>query len=172
MSSYSEGQTHQLMDALERAGYTPADITCLGQFDNLSGIRDVLRGRANIVVVKHIVDLDAAPFLPNGWTVEKHIKGGQFEWDPARIALCPDWQLQSFNACLLDYLLAHPDLIPKECKGKRVYFWGTIYHDSYGSLYVRYLRWHGRQWRWRYSIWIGREHKPHPLKAAYPVRFR
>ncbi len=52
MSSYSEGQTHQLMDALEAAGYEPADITRLGQFNNHPGILDVLRGRAEIVMIK------------------------------------------------------------------------------------------------------------------------
>lgn len=31
MSSYSEGQTHQLAEVLEKAGYTPADVTLLGQ---------------------------------------------------------------------------------------------------------------------------------------------
>ncbi len=31
MSSYSEGQIHQLADALELAGYTPSDVTSLGQ---------------------------------------------------------------------------------------------------------------------------------------------
>jgi hypothetical protein len=31
MSSYSEGQTHQLMGALEKAGFTPAHLTQMGQ---------------------------------------------------------------------------------------------------------------------------------------------
>jgi len=52
MSSYSEGQAHQLMGSLEAAGYTPADVTLLGQFGNLPGILDVLHGRAEIMVVR------------------------------------------------------------------------------------------------------------------------
>ena len=44
MSSYSEGQTHQLMDALEKARFEPADITALGQFPGLGLIKKVLRG--------------------------------------------------------------------------------------------------------------------------------
>lgn len=169
MSSYSEGQTHQLMDALEAAGYTPADVTRLGQFDDLPGIRGVLHGRSKIVVVKHTIDLDAAPFVPDGWTIEEHVKGGQFEWDPAKVIpyLSPDQEAGQvvsgdnlrehlktkpvFNANLLDYLLANPQIIPETIKSKLLFFWGTIYRDSGGRLYVRCLSWGGGRWRWRYG---------------------
>lgn len=52
MSSYSEGQTHQLMDRFEAEGFTSADLTNLGQFANLGGIRAVINGRAKIVPIK------------------------------------------------------------------------------------------------------------------------
>ncbi|MEK7569844.1 MAG: hypothetical protein AAB515_00135 [Patescibacteria group bacterium] len=53
MSSYSEGQVHQLMEKLEAAGFTAADITLLGQCNNLPGMLDVLHGRSEIVKVTH-----------------------------------------------------------------------------------------------------------------------
>ncbi|MBA3789207.1 hypothetical protein H0X32_02330 [Patescibacteria group bacterium] len=59
-----------------------------------------------------------------------------------------------FNANVLDYLLANPDLIPEEWKKdeksntRHIFFWGTIYRDSLGSLYVRYLCWGDGRWYW------------------------
>ncbi len=48
MSSYKEGQTHQLADKLEAEGFTPEHITKLGQFGNLAGIKSILEGTAVI----------------------------------------------------------------------------------------------------------------------------
>lgn len=49
MSSYSEGQTHQLVESLEAAGYTPAQITKMGQSRGLLvQFRRVLEGIAEI----------------------------------------------------------------------------------------------------------------------------
>jgi hypothetical protein len=58
-----------------------------------------------------------------------------------------------FNANILDYLLAHPELIPEEWKGKYIFFWGTIYRYSDGNLYVRGLCWDGSEWHW-YARWL------------------
>jgi len=53
MSSYSEGQVHQLADSLELRGeFTPEHITKLGQYPRLGDIRLVLDGQAEIVVIK------------------------------------------------------------------------------------------------------------------------
>jgi len=77
MSSYLEGQTHQLMESLERAGYTPAHVTALGQ--NSNGVLDqlmlVLTGVA--VIVRHCLKLalpkvfNPTEFIGAGWTVWK-----------------------------------------------------------------------------------------------------
>ncbi len=53
MSSFSEGQTHQLMDALEGASFTAGDVTRLGQFKYLGGLRGVLFGTHEIKPVVH-----------------------------------------------------------------------------------------------------------------------
>lgn len=90
MSSYAEGQTHQLMDRLEAEGFTPNHVTKLGQFGNLAGIKSVLEGKAKIKPVAEdaarvvtlnptiiAVNLAATPNLPfNGAEVESHIGEG------------------------------------------------------------------------------------------------
>lgn len=117
------------------------------------------------LVPVHIINCDADPFLPDGWRLEVHKKGGQFCWDPAKIKLyrpleqvnliLPEQKgiivgynlrekldrQNALNACVLDYLLAHPELIPYEWNHKNVYFWGTIYCHSPCNYSVRCLRW-------------------------------
>ncbi len=165
---YSIGAMNQLGDALENAGFSVEDVTKLKQFKNLKGFKDVLRGMAGISYPKHIIDCDADPFIPNDWSAEEHKKGGLLKFNPAKISLflSKDQKKCSIsgndlrkelsvkpvmNANVLDYLLAHPELIPGEWKGKFIFFWGTIYRDSGGRLCVRYLRWRGSEWSWRYS---------------------
>jgi hypothetical protein len=126
------------------------------------------------------VDLDATPFIPDGWSVEEHKKGGVIEWNSAMVALHLDEgqknegcvvgnvlhknlsKLATYNANLLDFLLKKENqhLIPEEWKGKVVSFWGTIYRRSGGRLCVRYLYWSGGAWgwgcRWLVFDWFGR----------------
>lgn len=170
-TTYSIGQMNQLGDALEAAGFTPDDVTKLRSFSRLGEFKNVLKGHANIVTAKHIVDLDAYPYLPNNWKVEEYTRGGKFEFDPTKIVLYRDLEQLNggtivgsklreklkgaFNANLLDFYLAHPELIPEEWKGQLVFFWGTIYRSSGGSLYVRYLLWSDDRWYWDYC-WLGR----------------
>ncbi len=177
---YTIGQMNQLGDALETAGFTPGEVTKLQQFKELAMLRAVLNGTAQIVVTKHIIDCDVDPFVLDGWTVENHIKGGQFEWDSSQVELYLDKGQQNgknivgnnlrqklsgkkvMNACVLDFLLAHPELIPEEWKGKCVFFWGTIFRRSAGRLYVRYLYWRGGRWHW-HCHWLGDVfHGPNP----------
>jgi hypothetical protein len=114
----------------------------------------------------HVIDCDADPFVPEGWKVEEHTKGGSLEWDPARVALYLSERQQGggylkgnelreelrservLNANALDYLLAHPELIPEKWRGQFVCFWGTIYRGWDGVLYVRYLSCDGGKWSW------------------------
>ncbi len=174
MSIYSIGQMNQLGDALEAAGFTPNDVTRLQQFKKLSMLRAVLSGSADIVFTKQVIDCDADPFVPNFYCVHDHIKGGFFEWDLSQIELYFDKGQQEgksirgsdlrrklagkkvLNACVLDFLLAHPDLIPEEWKGKLVFFWGTIYRRFDNNLCVRCLYWNGDRWCWT-SLWLDRD---------------
>ena len=80
MSSYKEGQTHQLMNRFEEEGFTAEDLTKLGQFKDLAGIRGILHGTHEIVTKKHTIDLGAPPQLPfNRAKVEKHEGKGVVE---------------------------------------------------------------------------------------------
>jgi hypothetical protein len=121
------------------------------------------------------IDCDAAPFVPDGWKVEEHQKGGSFIWDASKVELfLSDSQKGGktiegnklrkelakkpvFNANVLDYLLKNPHLIPEEWKGKDVFFWGTIYRGRRGRIRVRGLGWYGGRWRgdayWLDSGW-------------------
>lgn len=144
----------------------------LGQIEALlnkiggeDGMMAILSGRATIAYTKHIINLDAEPRVPyDGWTVEEHKKGGQLEWNPAKVKLFLHKKQeggsiegnklrkelvdhQVYNANLLDYLLDNPHLIPEEWKGKAVCFWGTIYRSSVGNLCVRGLVWGGGHWK-------------------------
>jgi len=169
---YSVGQMNQLADALETAGFVPDDVTKLRSFPGLREIKKILAGFAEIVTIKHLIDCDADPYLPKGWKkVVSHKKGGMLEWNPAKVYLHLSLNQQNgktiqghnlrkelenepvLNANVLDYLLAHPELILEEWKGKYIFFWGTIYRGSGGRLYVRYLRWGGGAWNWGYN-WL------------------
>ena len=62
--------------------------------------------------------------------------------------------VQVLNACIMDALLANPQLIPDEWKTGYTYFWGTIFRDANGNLYVEYLYWNGGRWLWHCN-WLG-----------------
>lgn len=143
----------------------------VNKLGGLDGVQRFLRGDAEVVIKTHAIDCDANPFVPDDWKVKKHLKGGQLRWNPDEVSLylCDEQRGGTIegnklrkklkgkpvlNACVLDYLLKHPDLIPDEWKGKAVFFWGTIYRDSGGDLYVRYLYWHGGKWDWN-NRWLG-----------------
>lgn len=168
MSSYSEGQTHLLMEALQAKCFTAEDITKLGQYKRLSDIRLLLCGLAKVVVNQDAVDLDAKPIVPDPWPsphdyeIQEHIRGGLRIWDPTKVVLRLVDQQKSdvtghqicvalkgqrvLNANALDFLLANPRHIPEEWKGKRVLFWGTTYRTAYGYPFVRSLVWRDERW--------------------------
>jgi hypothetical protein len=106
---------------------------------------------------KFIIDCDADPFVPEGWRVKEHQKGGQFEWNPKNVEL---WVAEGqkngeymqgselyeetktksvLNANVLDYLLAHKELIPDDWKDKDIFFWGTVYQLENGGFVIRCL---------------------------------
>lgn len=120
-----------------------------------------------------IIDCDADPLVMTGWKVEEHRKGGQFNFDSSEVRLYlsnSQWgratinghelrkelsEKPILNANVLDYLLAHPQLIPDEWKEKAVFFWGTIYCSDESS-FVRYLSWRGGMWAWN-VLWLGHD---------------
>jgi len=77
MSQYLEGQTHQLSEALQEAGFTKDDVTALGQNRDgiLSQLKQVLLGLATIVRACFKLALDKAfnpsEFIGENWKVWK-----------------------------------------------------------------------------------------------------
>ncbi len=164
MSSYVEGQVHQLMERLEKAGFLAKHLTLLGQYKDLGSIRDVLEGHSEIRPKEYLIDLDAYPFIPSKhWEVVEHKKGGQWKYDPAKLGLYLSQKQEDgtimghdlrkelegqpvMNANLLDFYLKNPLLIPSAWKSEAIFFWGTVYRNAAGSLYVRFLYRHGCRW--------------------------
>lgn len=185
------GQAHELELAFRRTGWSNGEVKVLSMGNNLQQVREFVLGRAELKVVKRVIDCDSDPFIPNGWQgVEQHTKGGMMEWDPTKVKfyLSKDQQggktvkgdklrkeLASqpvMNANVLDYLLANTALIPEEWKKdesgntRYIFFWGTIYRHSGSGLCVRCLSWHGGQWFWLYR-WLDDE-----WDGSYPAALR
>jgi len=170
MSTFTSGAMNQLGDALERAGFESEDVTKLRGLVTLLDVLDVLHGLAKIQnVAEDVIDCAADPLIPVGWGLSEHKRSGRFRWDPANVALYVSTtqragefirgvdlreelhNLPVLNACVLDFLFAHPQLIPEEWKGKHVYFWGTIYYTEGTDQVVRFLGWSDeRGWYWDY----------------------
>lgn len=114
------------------------------------------------------IDCDAEPFVPEGWTVLEHSKGGILEWDSGKALLftCAEQKdvlpvaadevhaqvlrvgVPVMNANVLDHLLQNPELIPItpermkkwDCVcGAAILFWGTLYLNEDGETVVRGL---------------------------------
>ena len=102
-------------------------------------------------------------YCPDSWTVEYHypnqdelLKSELYLSDQQEsdkgidgFALYEELMDKSvLSAEILDHLLVHPSLIPKEWEDKRVFFWGTIYRNSYDDLFVRCLLQYDGEWIW------------------------
>lgn len=165
-----QSELNPTVRALSDAGATTDDAAWLRSPGNAALAVDFIRKQRGVLTGEHIIDCDAAPFKPKDWKVVSHNKGGRFTWDPTKVVLHLEpeqksgslvgttlrkrlGRLKKLNANVLDYLLKNPHLIPEEWKGKAIFFWGTVYRDAVGSLYVRYLHWDGSSWDWIYS-WV------------------
>jgi hypothetical protein len=167
-------QASELKAAFRRGNWTNAEIKKICEGNVLAQFREVILGQAEIVTVNHVIDCDADPFCPDDWKVVEHKKGGQFQWDPAKVLLYLSEETQEhghiegnklhkeladkhvLNANVLDHLLAHPELIPEEWKdGRAIFFLGTIYCGSLdGYLLVRCLRYSNDHWSWGHHCLI------------------
>lgn len=170
-------QASELKAAFRRGDWTNQEVKKLSEGTFLAEVRKVLRGQAVISVPEHLIDCDVDPFLPDGWKVEEHQKGGALKWDPAKVAFHlsskqkGDKYIQGhklreelkgkpvYNANLLDYLIKHPHLIPEDWKKdehgntRYIFFWGTIYRYRDGYLCVRSLYWGSGRWDWGHN-WL------------------
>lgn len=155
-----------------REGTLPANAV-------LRALQYVIEGNFDAIPagLRRIIDCDVMPYVPDGWKIEKQLKGGEIEFDASRITFhLDDGQMEGrtivgndlckrfadkpvLNVCVLDHLLANTNLIPKAWKKNEdgttryTYFWGTIYRGEDGHLCVRCLYWYYGRWRWL-SRWL------------------
>jgi len=180
-------QASELKAAFRREDWTNEEIKMLCERKGfLTDVRQALRGYATITILEHVIDCDVEPFNPyakDGWTVEEHQKCGQWKFDAKQVEFFLSsgqkhgkttegnklrkelFHKEVFNANVLDYLLANPHLIPEEWKKdeqgntRYIFFWGTVYRDRDGYLFVRCLYWSDGRWdwgrRWLGSGWYG-----------------
>lgn len=157
------------------------DIKKFASGDTAKTLLPAVRGTGVNQIMKHLVDL-AGDLIPKewkkqgGWKIEKRVGDGTLELDPSKLVLhfSPNQKDNKFiegkrlrkeleknmvpvlNACVLDYLIAHPEIIPEEWKvdekgnTRYIYFWGTVYRRWHGYLCVRCLCWEDGVWLWRY----------------------
>lgn len=157
------GQANEFKLAARKAGYTNADIKAMCEGNMLSDFLKVIKGQAEIKIIEHLIDCDVAPFVPEGWTVVENRQCGKVRPDDADLYMSEEQKngpvsgnelqkkladLPVLNAAMLDWYLAHSERIPEAWRGKLVFFWGTIYRDANGYLFVRVLDWNGDQWNW------------------------
>ena len=162
------GLAHEFEITMRKAGWETGDVARVSQDEELCrNILAAVRGHAVIAPLGHVINCDAAPFVPEGWSVVEHKRGGLFAFNSDRIAMLYLSQVQMngesiggpelrkeledkpvMNANVLDFLRKHPCFIPKDWKWKAVSFWGTIYRRSGDILCVRHLYWSGTWWEW------------------------
>ena len=114
------------------------------------------------------------PMGLSGWAVVQHKDDGFREWDPKRFVVIPlglskgdaidslerggaSDDAQSASPNLLDFFLANPELIPVECRGKKVFFLATQYrdkdHGDSDAICARYLYQKQDEWDWDHE-WV------------------
>ena len=118
------------------------------------------------VVLEDIIDTDLVPLAPDGFLLESHLGFGRWQLHSEEIELFLSeeqkkkfhlgnrlkkllWSLKDkkfLNVNVLDYLLAHQELIPESWKGKYIFFWGTIYSRAGDGRCVYCLYWSGGKW--------------------------
>lgn len=123
------------------------------------------RKRGCVPAGPDIIDLDAAPFIPEGWEVRESDQltnrvCGRFEWNPARFymflangqkgnrtirgyelrRILENQQVRVLPANVLDWMLEHPNVITQTWEIGFKFFWGTIYRDQMGLMCVRGIR--------------------------------
>ena len=166
-----------LKAALQRNNWTDADISHFSEGDGAKLLLPVVRGYGKVELLKIIIDLSAPAMLPKewrekNWEVIEHIAGPtDFEWDPEKVKPWLSIQQEgdkriegntllkeirkrgpTFNANMLDWCLAHPNLVPEDWQ--MMFLWDTLYlNRPSGDQCVRYLCLDSRGPRWGYR-WL------------------
>lgn len=127
--------------------------------DQIKGVMNT--GTLEIMnLVKQIV-LHLSPNQQDGKVIEGNKLRAEMKTDKVPV----------LNACVLNYLLLCPELVPKEWKTVgAIFFWGTVYCSPHGNLCVRFLYWDGGAWDWSYNV-LGEDwndQSPSAILASVP----
>jgi len=140
-----------------------------------------------------LVDLDAPPYVPDGWEVESHLPGspilgfGQhFDFYISKAqqnGSISGYELRSelasmpvVNANVLDHLSRQLMMNPRSLsdywkydkldRARHIFFWGTIYRYD-GDLCVRSLHWNGYRWESSYG-WLSSQWNSYYQALLHP----
>ncbi|MEI6836110.1 MAG: hypothetical protein WCK59_04730 [Candidatus Falkowbacteria bacterium] len=129
------------------------------------------RGTHQIKEIEHEVNCDESPMVIQYWKVVNHKKRGLFKFKLSKLSLFKFKKLSGenevqyglrkesmntlfLNANVLDYLLAHPHLIPNEwVTEKKIVFRGTAYYNHDEGICFRALSWDSLKGSWGWC-WI------------------
>jgi len=183
-----------LVNKLELGGFTADDLTKLGQYKDLLGVRDVVRGLSEIVPITFILvrkRFDPTTFISEHWSIAEFLgrrRGGNLdarqivqktylrdgesfttgEERLRRIKATPD-DIQLDGEDFLALYKEEGQLTLRwlyETQGiRRLSFWGTILRSPSGGRVVLYLyRSDDGSWNWS-CRWVGNDH----WSASYPA---
>jgi hypothetical protein len=139
-----------LAAALSDSGFSRNEIRKLLRF-NFKDIRKLINGQLMLFAAEHVIDCDPLPaFL--GKQVVEHRKAGLLKFNGDKLRLYQAEQQKNertilgkylykelagmpvLNSNVLDYLLAHQEIIPEEWIGKYIFFWGSIFFNPEDEL--------------------------------------
>ena len=164
-----------LVTALRELGWKTPQIKALLKTDRLANLHSLLELSPHLLDPPKKVDLSASVDVP-GLSVNWNLKQGPLVWNPDSFILFQTeaqkkgndvgWIPHAFfirdnysplNACLLDYLLEYPYLIPRRwrhyfdvelcLKQSKICFLGTTYLNEDRNFFVRGMYFDGKIWR-------------------------
>ncbi len=164
--SFAFQLAENLADAFFDAGFSSAEVAGIS-VDRLKEFKGLLRGYGRIEPVRFNINLGVDPFLPEGWAIQSSrmysshssiiYREGDGLYINSRLVRCvptTDKKKSSspLPAQVLDYLLAHPYLIPDSWKRMEghtphIFFEGTVFKHNTGGDVVRGMYHDGERYK-------------------------
>lgn len=168
--------------ALRGLGWKTPEIKTLFRSDRLNNLRSMLELSPHLLSPSKTIDLSGSVDVP-GLSVNWNQKQKRMVWNPDSFTLFQTeaqakgkdvgWTNHTFfvrdnyspvNACLLDYLLECPHLIPRSWRYclsedleedlhlevRNICFLGTTYLDQDRKIFVRGMYFDGKKWKERF----------------------
>jgi hypothetical protein len=92
--SLDVGQANELKLAFRRYDWSNTEIKKLCESDILGHALNILRGDAEVIYPKRLIDLTATPTLDDGHSIVKHLRQGKKYWHDLRFVLIDPYALQ------------------------------------------------------------------------------